>query len=78
MKTKLLKKLRKRFNWKFVNDDGIKKMFIYDKEFNVIKNNGGLLYLFPNDLGFLLDQYNDTDLISKYRIKKIKIKFENL
>ena len=78
MKIKLLKKIRKRFDWKFIDYEGIKTMFIYDKKFNGIRNNSGLGYIFSTDLEYLLDQYDDGYLKNQYRIKKMKLKFDKL
>jgi hypothetical protein len=79
MKTKLLKKLRKRFNWKFVNDEGIRTLYIYDKHWLYLYTKDSMEYsLHINDFKYLLLQYGDDSLIKKYNQKKERIKFIKL
>jgi Ca2+-binding EF-hand superfamily protein len=77
MKTKLLRKLRKRFNWKYSILDKNKVLYIYDKQFGRVgKNLHSGWYL--NDLEYLLREYDDKKLIEIYRRKKVKLHFNRL
>jgi len=80
MKTKLLKKLRKRFDWKFILKDNIKMMVVYDKELHCIHKNFYVPYLGITDLEYLLDifEFEDEKLMKQYRNKKTKLKFDKL
>jgi hypothetical protein len=79
MKTRLLKKLRKRFDWKFILEDEKKTLIIYDKKWNWINKNTPIAYDWtPTDLQYLLEQYDDKYLKDKYGRKKMKIKFDKL
>lgn len=78
MKTKLLRKLRKRFNWKFILKDDRKMMVIYDKKWNWIKKNYPPTYYEITDLEFLLDEFEDKILKDQYGRKKMKLKFDKL
>lgn len=77
MKTKLLKRLRKRFDWKYSILNERKVLCIYDKQLHYLgKNSGYEWYL--NDLEYLLQEYGDKKLIEKQRRKKIKLHFKRL
>lgn len=78
MKTKLLRKLRKRFSWKFVVKDGAKVMFVYDKKWNWIQKNYPTTYYEITDLEYLLDEFGNKKLKDKYGRKKMKLKFDKL
>ena len=79
MKTKLLRKLRKRFDWKFVSKNNNKVMVIYDKKWNWIQNNYAGISLFEKtDLEYLLEEFGDKKLKEQYGRKKMKLKFDKL
>ena len=79
MKTKLLRKLRKRFDWKFVVKNGTKVMFVYDKKWNWIRKNCPPYYYYEiTDLEFLLEEFDDKKLKEQYGRKKMKLKFNKL
>ena len=79
MKTKLLKKLRKRFDWNFHYYNGKKTLYIYDKHWLYLYKKDSMEYsLHMNDFKYLLLQYGDDSLIKKYNQKKEKIKFIKL
>lgn len=79
MKTKLLRKLRKRFDWKFVIHNDKKTLFLYDKKWNWIRRNTGVFAeLMPTDLEYLLEEYENKKIKDKYGRKKMKIKFNKL
>lgn len=79
MKTKLLRKLRKRFSWKFVAKDGpYKVMFVYDKKWNWIQKNHPLSIFDKTDLEYLLEEFGNKKLKDKYGRKRMKLKFDKL
>ena len=78
MKTRLLKKLRKRFDWKFILKDDRKMMVVYNKKLNYIHKNFYVPYLEITDLEYLLDIFENEKLMKQYRNKKTKIKFDKL
>ena len=79
MKTKLLKKLRKRFDWKFAYRNGIKTLYIYDKHWTYLYKKDDMEYSsYMSDFKFLLLEYGDDSLIKKYLQKKNRIKFKKL
>ena len=78
MKTKLLKKLRKRFDWKFILKDDRKMLFVYDKKWNWIQKNYPVSYYEITDLEYLLGEFGDKKLKDKYGRKKMKLKFNKL
>ena len=81
MKVKLLRKLRKQFDWKFryLYSDRI-AIILYDKKYNIISKN---LYnpqykMNTSDLEFVLNHYGDDKLLKKYINKKIKSNYEKI
>ena len=79
MKTKLLKRLRKRFDWKYSIFNGRKVLYVYDKQWICLYKNSGYEYgMFLSDLEYLLQEYGDVKLIEKQRIKRIKLHFKRL
>lgn len=81
MKVKLLRKLRKRFDWKFryLYSDRI-VIILYDKKYNIINKN---LYnpqyeMNTSDLEFVLHHYGDDKLLKKYMNKKRKSNYEKI
>lgn len=81
MKVKLLRKLRKRFDWKFryLYSDRI-AIILYDKKYNIISKN---LYnpqyeMNISDLEFVLAHYGDDKLLKKYMNKKEKSNYEKI
>ena len=78
MKTKLLRKLRKRFDWKFILEDNRKIIVLYDKRWNWIVKNTYVSYFIVTDLEYLLGEFGDKKLKEQYGIKKMKLKFDKL
>lgn len=80
MKTRLLKRLRKRFDWKFSDYNGKKTLYIYDKHWlYVFKKPCYSDYVFnKSDFEYLLEEYGDKELIKKYNQKIEKLKFDKL
>ena len=78
MKTKLLRKLRKRFDWKFILEDNRKIIVLYDKRWNWIVKNTYVSYFIVTDLEYLLGEFGDEKLKEQYGRKKMKLKFDKL
>ena len=80
MKTKLLRRLRERFDWKFVVEcnESRKIMFIYDKKWNWIQKNSHMSLFDKTDLEYLLEEFGDKKLKEQYGRKKMKLKFDKL
>lgn len=82
MKTKLLRKLRKRFDWKFVVNftvkNGTKVMVVYDKKWNWIQKNYPISIFEKTDLEYLLEEFGNKKLKEQYGRKKMKLKFDKL
>jgi hypothetical protein len=81
MKTKLLKKLRKKFDWKYRykgNSTLDLAFYIYDKKTNLIFVNNWQDRLLRTDLEFLLEKYGNLKLLSKYNKKEAKKRFNKL
>jgi len=79
MKTKLLRRLRKRFDWKYSILNERKVLYIYNKQLHYLgKNSGFDCGIFLSDLEYLLQEYGDKKLIEKQRIKRIKLHFKRL
>lgn len=78
MKTKLLKRLRKRFDWKFIVKGGKKVMCIYDKKYNWIEENYPFSFYEKEDLEYLLEKFDDEYLKNQYGKKRMKFKFNKL
>lgn len=78
MKTKLLRKLRKRFDWKFILKDDFKILVVYDKKWNWINKNTYVPYIESSNLEYLLEEFGDKKLMKQYGRKKTKLKFDKL
>lgn len=78
MKTKLLRKLRKRFDWKFILENDRKIIVLYDKRWNWINKNNYVSYFDVTDLEYLLEEFGDKKLKEQYGRKKMKLKFDKL
>lgn len=80
MKTRLLKRLRKRFDWKFAYYNGKKTLYIYDKHWLFLfKKHHYQDYIFDkSDFGYLLEEYGDKKLIKKHNQKIERLKFNKL
>lgn len=78
MKTKLLRKLRKRFDWKFILENDRKIIVLYDKRWNWINKNNCVSYFDVTDLEYLLEEFGDKKLKEQYGRKKMKLKFNKL
>ena len=79
MKTKLLRKLRKRFDWKFVVLFEQQTLVLYDKKYGLIFKNYSLHQEFgESDLEYIIKMLDDTTITSKLWDKKQKLKFDKL
>jgi hypothetical protein len=81
MRVKLLRRLRKQFDWKFryLRSEQM-AIILYDKKYNIISKN----YYNPqyelniSDFEFVLRSYGDDKLLERYMNKKIKSNYEKI
>lgn len=79
MKTRLLKRLRKRFDWKFVIYQERKTLVLYDKKYGLVFKNYNFHHeLGKSDLECILNMFDNTAIMSKWWDKKQKLKFDKL
>jgi len=79
MKTKLLRKLRKRFDWKFSVYQEEKILVLYDKKYGLISKNYNFHHeLGESDLEHILKMFDNTTIMSKLWDKKQRLRFDKL
>ena len=85
MKTKLLRKLRKRFDWKhrhpnftIPKDNWNLVFYLYDKKTSYIFTNNSSDRMLVTDFEFLLKKYDNLTLLVKYYRKEAKRAFNRL
>jgi len=81
MKTKLLRKLRKRFDWKHRRKGNLNLdlvFYLYDKKTNSIFTNNWSDRMLVTDFEFLLKKYDNLNLLVKYYKKEAKKTFNKL
>jgi hypothetical protein len=80
MKTKLLRKLRKKFDWKyrFTGPDKDLLFYLYDKKTCSIFTNNWSDRIIRRDFEFLLEKYGNLTLLARYYRKEAKRTFNRL
>lgn len=80
MKTKLLKKIRKVFLFKYTLDyNGYhKQLILFNKKNNLIRKNAWESQFKTPDLEFVLREFGNQKLLTKYLSKKSYIRFKTL
>ena len=81
MKTKLLKKLRKKFDWKYRRKGNLNldlTFYLYDKKTSSIFINSWSDRMVVSDFEFLLKKYDNLTLLVKYYKKAAKRTYNRL